>query len=140
MLLRVYVHTPEDFERWSNEQKAIAAGDPAVAAGRLVFERTACINCHALNRTVGDGRFFGPDLTHLMSRDTLASGALKNSPENLHAWIKSEPVQTRRPDAGDESDRTELDQLVATCRRSNEWFIGTEFDDRIDRRADQDSL
>jgi cytochrome c oxidase subunit 2 len=91
MLLRVYVHTPEDFARWVNEQKALAASDPTAAAGRLVFERTACINCHTLNGTVGDGRF-GPDLTHLMSRETLGSGALKNSPENLHAWIKS-PAQ-----------------------------------------------
>ena len=87
MLLRVYAHTPEDFERWVSEQKAIAATDPNVAAGRLVFEKTACINCHALNGTVGDGRF-GPDLTHLMSRETLGAGALKNTAENLHAWIK----------------------------------------------------
>jgi cytochrome c oxidase subunit II len=54
----------------------------------LVFERTACINCHTVGGTVGDGRF-GPDLTHLMSRDTLAAGALGNSPQSLRAWIKS---------------------------------------------------
>jgi cytochrome c oxidase subunit 2 len=113
MLLRVYVHTPEDFARWVYQQKAIAAGDPKVAAGRLVFERTACINCHALNGTVGNGRF-GPDLTHLMSRETLASGALKNSPENLRAWINRPdefkpgvlmPAMNLQP--------AELDQLVA---------------------------
>jgi len=88
MLLRVYVETPEDFDRWVKEQKQRAENDDAVAAGRLVFEQTACINCHAVNGTVGNGRF-GPDLTHLMSRDTLASGALTNSPEGLRAWIKS---------------------------------------------------
>lgn len=88
MLLRVYVHTPEEFDRWAREQQAIATGDPAVAAGRLVFERTACINCHAVNGTVGDGRF-GPNLTHLMSRQTLGSGAVANSRENLRAWIKN---------------------------------------------------
>jgi cytochrome c oxidase subunit 2 len=113
MLLRVYVHTPEEFERWVKEQQGIAAGDPAVAAGRLVFERTACINCHALNGTVGDGRF-GPDLTHLMSRDTLGSGALKNSPENLHAWVKN-PSQFKpgvlMPAMN--LNATELDELVA---------------------------
>jgi cytochrome c oxidase subunit 2 len=88
MLLRVHAHTPEDFVGWVKDQQAIGASDPAVAAGRRVFERTACINCHSLRGTVGNGRF-GPDLTHLMSRETLGSGALKNSPENLQAWIKS---------------------------------------------------
>jgi cytochrome c oxidase subunit 2 len=88
MLLRVYVDTPEDFQKWVNEQKKLAENDDAAAAGRLVFERTACINCHAVNGTIGNGRF-GPDLTHLMSRDTLASGALTNSPAGLRAWIKS---------------------------------------------------
>jgi len=113
MLLRVYAHTPEDFERWVKDQQAIGASDPAVAAGRLVFERTACINCHSLNGTVGNGRF-GPDLSHLMSRETLGSGALKNSPENLQAWIKS-PNQFKpgvlMPAMNLSS--TELEQLVA---------------------------
>jgi len=88
MLLRVYVDTREDFDRWVNEQKQLAENDPTATAGRLVFERTACINCHGVNGTVGNGRF-GPDLTHLMSRDTLGSGALTNSLEGLRAWIKS---------------------------------------------------
>jgi len=88
MLLRVYVDTPEEFARWLQEQKALAASDHAVAAGRRIFEQTACINCHAINGTVGTGRF-GPDLTHLMSRDTLGSGVVKNTPENLRAWIKA---------------------------------------------------
>jgi cytochrome c oxidase subunit 2 len=88
MLLRVYADTPEDFDRWARQQAKPAQEDPTVAAGRLVFERTACINCHAIQGTVANGRF-GPDLTHLMSRDTLASGALSNSSEGLRAWIKS---------------------------------------------------
>jgi len=88
MLIRVYAETPEEFARWVKQQQAPAVNDPAAAAGKRIFERTACINCHAINGTVGDGRF-GPDLTHLMSRDTLASGALSNSPPGLRAWIKS---------------------------------------------------
>jgi cytochrome c oxidase subunit 2 len=88
MLLRVYVDTPEDFDRWAQDQEKTAEKDPSVAAGRLVFEQTACINCHAIKGTIANGRF-GPDLTHLMSRDTLASGALSNSPRDLRVWIKS---------------------------------------------------
>ena len=38
--------------------------------------------------TDANGRF-GPDLTHLMSRDTIASGAAANTPENLRLWIKN---------------------------------------------------
>src|SRR5712672_1014546 len=87
MLLRVYVDTPEDFERWVKEQKQLAENEPAAADGRLVFERTACINCHAVNGTVANGRF-GPDLTHLMSRETIAAGAALNTPENLRLWIQ----------------------------------------------------
>jgi cytochrome c oxidase subunit 2 len=113
MLLRVYVHTPEDFERWVNQQKSTATNDPTVAAGRLVFERTACVNCHVVNGTVGDGRF-GPDLTHLMGRETLGAGALKNSPENLHAWIEN-PGQFKPGVLMPAMNLStpELDQLVA---------------------------
>ena len=32
---------------------------------------------------------FGPDLTHLMSRKTIASGAAKNTAENLRAWLQN---------------------------------------------------
>jgi cytochrome c oxidase subunit 2 len=88
MLLRVYVDTREGFDRWVKEQKELAANNPSAASGRLVFEQTACINCHAVNGTVANGRF-GPDLTHLMSRATLGSGTLANSREGLRAWIKS---------------------------------------------------
>ena len=86
---------------------------PAVAAGQLVFQRTACVNCHTLNGTIGDGRF-GPDLTHLMSRQTLGSGAVVNSPENLRAWIKrpDEFKPGARMPAMNLSDK-DLDQLVA---------------------------
>jgi cytochrome c oxidase subunit 2 len=55
--------------------------------GQTVFERQACINCHTVAGTVASGRY-GPDLTHLMSRATLASGAADNTPGNLEAWIE----------------------------------------------------
>jgi cytochrome c oxidase subunit 2 len=58
-----------------------------VIEGRRIFETTACINCHAVSGTVADGHF-GPDLTHLMSRDTIASGAAPNTTENLRLWIQ----------------------------------------------------
>ena len=88
MLLRVYVDNPEQFAAWVSAQGQPANQDEKEAAGRHVFETTACLNCHAVGGTNGTGRF-GPDLTHLMSRHTLASGAAENTPENLRLWIEN---------------------------------------------------
>jgi cytochrome c oxidase subunit II len=88
MLLRVYVDSPEQFRQWVEEQKKPAVGNDAVAEGRRIFESTACVNCHAVTGTIADGHF-GPDLTHLMSRDTIAAGAAANTPENLRTWIQN---------------------------------------------------
>ena len=88
MLLRVSVDSPEDFAEWVREQQQPAIADERVAAGKRVFETTACINCHSISGTVANGRF-GPDLTHLMSRTTIAAGAALNTPENLGLWIEN---------------------------------------------------
>jgi cytochrome c oxidase subunit II len=87
MLLRVYVDSPEQFEAWVRAEKQPAAKDVTAEEGRRVFETTACINCHAVSGTVADGHF-GPDLTHLMSRDTIAAGAAPNTPAALRTWIQ----------------------------------------------------
>ena len=87
MLLRIYVDTPEDFAAWVKNQQQKGVQDETVAAGRHVFETQACMNCHTIAGTAATGRF-GPDLTHLMSRDTLASGAMDNTKENLRDWIR----------------------------------------------------
>ena len=80
--------TPADFAAWVTSQQKPAAEDALAASGKRVFEATACINCHAVNGTVADGRF-GPDLTHLMSRSTIASGAAENTHANLRAWLQN---------------------------------------------------
>jgi len=87
MLLRVSVDSPQDFAAWVRGQQQPAVQDPSAMSGRLVFEHTACINCHTVSGTPADGRF-GPDLTHLMSRTTIAAGAADNTPENLRLWVK----------------------------------------------------
>ncbi len=86
MLLRVYVHAPDEFERWARDEARAAAVDPAAAAGRELFLTTACINCHTVRGTVANGRF-GPDLTHLMRRVTLGAGVAPNDAEHLEQWI-----------------------------------------------------
>lgn len=87
MLLRVYVDTPEQFAAWVKNQQKPAVQDPQVAQGRMVFETHACTNCHTITGTAAVGTF-GPDLTHLASRDTIASGAVPLTSDNLREWIK----------------------------------------------------
>ncbi|HEY4380253.1 MAG TPA: cytochrome c oxidase subunit II [Acidobacteriaceae bacterium] len=90
MLLRVYGDTPAAFAAWVAHQQQKAANDSdnsAAADGRKVFQHTACISCHTVAGTVATGTF-GPDLTHFASRDTLASGSVVNTPENVRAFVE----------------------------------------------------
>src|ERR1700751_6093617 len=57
MLLRVSVDSPEDFAAWVREQQQPAVQDASVETGRRVFERNACMNCHAVAGTNANGRF-----------------------------------------------------------------------------------
>jgi len=91
MLLRVVVQSPEDFQKWADEQKQPALQDASVARGRQIFETTACVNCHTVAGTNAHGTF-GPDLTHLMSRETIAAGAALNTRANLRQWIEDPDV------------------------------------------------
>jgi cytochrome c oxidase subunit II len=88
MLLRVSVDSPEDFAAWVRTQQQPAVQAASSEKGRRVFESNACINCHTVTGTAANG-LFGPDLTHLMSRNTIASGAAENTPEKLHLWIQN---------------------------------------------------
>jgi cytochrome c oxidase subunit 2 len=91
MLLRVYVDSREDFTRWIQEQQQPAHIAEKASQGRLIFEQTACINCHTVAGTPANGTD-GPDLTHLMSRQTIAAGAASNTLGNLIAWIHDPAV------------------------------------------------
>lgn len=88
MLLRVYVQSRDEFDRWIREQSQPAQPGEAVSLGQKIFETTTCINCHRVAGTAADGRL-GPDLTHLMGRETIAAGAAPNTPENLRLWIQN---------------------------------------------------
>lgn len=91
MLLRAVVDSGPDFERWAANQRQPAAPSDSVAQGRRVFETTACVNCHTVSGTNAHGTF-GPNLTHLMSRETIAAGAAPNTRENLRLWIRNPEI------------------------------------------------
>jgi len=88
MLLRVYVDAPADFEKWlANEEKdARTPTDETVKRGEAAFMSQSCVNCHRIGGTPAKGTY-APDLTHLMSRQTLASGIVPNTKEFLRQWV-----------------------------------------------------
>ncbi len=113
MLLRVTVHPRDEFDRWVAAQRAAAAEAPESRTGRDVFTSVACISCHTVRGTPGNG-VFGPDLTHLMSRATIGAGVAPNTPENLRAWVNDPAALkpgARMPAMKLSNDQ--LDQLVA---------------------------
>jgi cytochrome c oxidase subunit II len=113
MLLRVYVQTPDDFAAWVKNQQQPGVQDPAVAAGRQVFESQACVSCHVIRGTSANGKF-GPDLTHFASRDTLASGAADNTAANLKLWIQDpDYVKPGSLMPAMQLSSTQIDQVVA---------------------------
>lgn len=112
MLLRVSVDKPEEFAAWVQAQKQPANRDDKENAGQHVFETTACVNCHAVAGTNATGRF-GPDLTHLMSRNTIAAGAAENTVENLRLWIQNpDAIKPGSLMPGMKLSDTDLDALV----------------------------
>ncbi len=124
MLLRVVVQPRDEWERWVATQQRpaaqdLAVRDPAVSRGRTVFESTACINCHVVRGTPANGRF-GPDLTHLMSRETLGAGVALNTPEHLKIWLNDPDVMkpgVLMPAMNlNESDLDDVVAYIATLR------------------------
>lgn len=95
MRVRVIVQTPEEFKQWESAQRLPPQPVmPAGERGRAMFFARSCIQCHAIDGTSAQGDT-GPNLTHLASRATLASGVLDNTPENLRLWL-ADP-QTIKP-------------------------------------------
>jgi cytochrome c oxidase subunit 2 len=86
MLLRVYADTPEQFKAWIAEQQKPSVQDASAIEGAEIFQRNACVSCHTIAGTKAAGQF-GPNLTHVASRDTLASGSVPNTPANLRAFV-----------------------------------------------------
>ncbi|AXC15036.1 Cytochrome c oxidase polypeptide II [Acidisarcina polymorpha] len=123
MLLRVYADSPADFSAWIQHQQAPAA-DPSTLSpqqleGKSVFEHNACANCHTVKGTSAQGKF-GPDLTHMGSRDTLGSGAFANNRQNLHQWIDNpdslKPGALMPPMHLNEKDLNAVTEYLTTLR------------------------
>jgi cytochrome c oxidase subunit II len=89
MAMLVIAEPPERYDAWLRQQAqpARTSVDATAQHGRDVFEKSACAGCHTVRGTSANGTL-APDLTHLMSRQTIAAGVLANTPANLAAWIR----------------------------------------------------
>jgi cytochrome c oxidase subunit II len=87
MAFFVTAEAPDAFQGWLNKELAPAppASSSETAKGQHAFE-IHCGACHTVRGTLAAGSV-APDLTHLMSRETLAAGTLPNTRGNLSGWI-----------------------------------------------------
>jgi cytochrome c oxidase subunit 2 len=87
MALEVVADDPGAFKAWRDHAlQPVAAPVSVEGAGDLDAFVRRCGACHAVAGTRAGG-ILGPDLSHLMSRHTIAAGALPNSIGHLSAWI-----------------------------------------------------
>ncbi|MDA8232746.1 MAG: cytochrome c [Magnetospirillum sp.] len=87
---------------------------PSVAAGKRIWERHACFDCHTL---FGEGARFAPELGNVWLRyggDKDPDGAR----ESLKQWIKNQPTRVEGRHQMPHFDLTEqqLDQIVDYLR------------------------
>lgn len=90
MLITLVAEPEEAFERWRAEQARPAAppADDLARRGEQVFAASPCPMCHVVRGSPASGYSANaPDLTHLMSRRTIAAGAAPNETGWLAGWI-----------------------------------------------------
>jgi cytochrome c oxidase subunit 2 len=91
MRFRVIAQTPDEFDQWVRSQQrrpAVSLAD-AGAAGVLFSKKFQCTNCHTTEDS--STSVYGPNLTHLASRTTFASGYYELTRPNLVRWIMNAP-------------------------------------------------
>lgn len=68
---------------------------PSVAAGKHLWEKHACINCHTI---LGEGAYFAPELGNVMTRWGVEPGDHQAALDALKTWMDSMPsgIEGRR--------------------------------------------
>ena len=92
MAFRVVAVPPDEFEAWWDHMLE-PAQQPETREAREGMDlfRLNCSACHAVRGMLAGGEM-GPDLSHLMQRETIASGMLPNTPGHLSGWIANPDV------------------------------------------------
>jgi cytochrome c oxidase subunit 2 len=94
MGLLVVAEPDDSFQQWAAAQRQPAPepADAKAQRGKQVFQSSSCALCHSIAGADFAGAQHAPDLTHVASRQTLAAGTLKNTREDLAAWIRNPQV------------------------------------------------
>jgi len=89
MRFRVFVSPTGDFEAWAKASKADRVTPTAelALAGAQQFVTSGCIGCHTVQGQEGAAGKIGPNLTHVASRTTIASGTLDRTNANVAKWL-----------------------------------------------------
>lgn len=98
MRLLAIAQTPEDYEAWLEAQRrpAVQPTSADALAGEQTFLQGPCSMCHTVRGTIAGGRV-APDLTHIGSRQMIASDSFPNNDAYLEAWITH--AQSLKPGA-----------------------------------------
>jgi cytochrome c oxidase subunit II len=88
MAFMAVVHERDAFVDWLERERspAVAPPDELARRGRDAFEGGTCATCHRIRGTDALATF-GPDLTHIGSRLTIAAGTMPNDRGRMAAWL-----------------------------------------------------
>ena len=88
MALWIVAEPQDQFNAWrqNQTQTSVPPATDSQRYGQQVFLSSTCVMCHAINGTPA-GSNFGPNLTHIGSRNTIAAATLSNTREHLARWI-----------------------------------------------------
>ena len=100
MFLGLTYHTEQVLPQRDNRA---ALANPAVAAGKKVWETNQCIGCHSL---LGEGAYYAPELGNVYKR---------RGGDFIKAWIQAQPINIpdRRKMPQFNLTEKQLDDLVA---------------------------
>jgi cytochrome c oxidase subunit II len=99
MRFRVVAVSQEVYNQWVKQQQTppgapvagdvarLGPGDPVRGQQAFLNAKNLCITCHTIAGQQQAVGVVGPNLTYLGSRETIAAGALPNTPENLVKWL-----------------------------------------------------
>ncbi|HNP85613.1 MAG: cytochrome c oxidase subunit II [Chloroflexi bacterium SZAS-1] len=102
MRFRVIAVPPDVFDSWVQQHQQpvgpswqpattdlarLGPGDPVRGEKAFLNVKNLCITCHAIGGYKEAVGVTGPNLTYFGSRETIAAGALTNTPENLSQWL-----------------------------------------------------
>ena len=102
MRFRVIAVSQDVYNQWVRQQQTppgapaaggdaarLGPGDPARGQQAFLNAKNLCITCHSIAGQQGAVGVVGPNLTYFGSRETIAAGALENTPENLATWLRN---------------------------------------------------